>query len=113
MSDKTASVSDAEWAASLSVEDLDLLINRCVHERDMKGISAALHLMAVKDPARAEHWRSTLLLAVEVAQARHATTQKPDTADAMLADLERRMEDEQNFQNLAWRPTSKPEEGKP
>jgi hypothetical protein len=78
---RAASVSDAEWAASLSVEDLDLLINRCVHERDMQGISAALHLMAVKDPARAEHWRSTLLLAVEVAQARHATTQEPEAGE--------------------------------
>lgn len=66
--------SDAEWAASLSVADVDLLINRCVKARDMQGISAALHLMAVKDPDRAQMWRDTLLLAVEVGRARHEET---------------------------------------
>jgi hypothetical protein len=60
--------SAAEWAASLSVADVDTIISRCVEDRDFKGLSSALHLMAVKDPKRAEHWRSTLLLAVEVAR---------------------------------------------
>lgn len=66
--------SDAEWAASLSVADVDLMLNRCVQAKDFQGISAALHLLAVKDPNRAETWRNTLLLAVEVGRARHEET---------------------------------------
>lgn len=61
-----------EWAASLTVADLDVILNRCVQDRDFRGLSAALHLMAVKDPHRAEVWRETLLLGVEVGKARHA-----------------------------------------
>jgi hypothetical protein len=72
-------VTDAEWAASLSVADVDLLINRCVKAKDMQGIGAALHLMAVKDPDRAEQWRTALTLAVEVGKARHEMFAKGDS----------------------------------
>lgn len=64
MTEKT--VSDADWAANLSVADLDVLLERCLQARDFQGLSATLHLMAVKDPQRAERWRETLLLAVAV-----------------------------------------------
>jgi 3-keto-L-gulonate-6-phosphate decarboxylase len=67
---RPADQSTAEWAASLTVADVDLLINRCVKTKDMQGIRAALHLMGVKDPGRAEQWRTALALAVEVGERR-------------------------------------------
>jgi hypothetical protein len=79
-------MSHAEWAAGLTVADLDLLINRCVQERDFKGLSAALHLMAVKDPSRAEHWRDTLLLAVDLGRAAREPSQTSANVDAVPAD---------------------------
>lgn len=69
---KGAYVSNAEWAASLTVADVDTILNRSVQERDFKGLSAALHLMAVKDPHRAEEWRDMLRLGVALGEARHA-----------------------------------------
>lgn len=48
-----------------------MLINRCVKAKDMQGIGAALHLMAVKNPDRAEQWRTALSIAVKVGLARH------------------------------------------
>jgi hypothetical protein len=68
--DADCSVTDAEWAASLTVQDVDLIINRCVRAKDMQGIGHALHLMAVKDPYRAEQWRTALSVAVEIGLAR-------------------------------------------
>ena len=68
------------WAATLSVADVDLLINRCVKAKDMQGIGAALHLMAVKDPYRAEQWRTALSVAVEIGKARHAMTASDEGA---------------------------------
>lgn len=61
-----------EWAASLSVADVDRIINRCVQTKDFRGLKAALHLMAVKDPDRASHWREVLLLGVALGRARIA-----------------------------------------
>lgn len=76
---------DAEWAANLTAHDLDAIISRCVQARDFKGLSAALHLMAVKDPHRAEHWRDTLLLCVNVVRdstpARSSCGHSPDCGD--------------------------------
>jgi 3-keto-L-gulonate-6-phosphate decarboxylase len=65
--------SDAEWAASLTVADVDTILNRCVQQRDFTGLAAGLRLMAVKDPRRAEEWMDTLRLGVALGQARHGT----------------------------------------
>lgn len=66
-----ASATNAEWAASLTVADLDTILNRCVQARDFKGLEAGLCLMAVKDPRRAEEWMDTLRIGVAIGQARH------------------------------------------
>jgi hypothetical protein len=58
-------------APEFTVEQLDWIINRAVKDRDFQAISAALHVLAVQAPDRAEQWRQTLLLAVRVGKAAH------------------------------------------
>lgn len=55
-----------------TVAQLDAVMGEAVRRKDFIAIKAALTLLAVQAPDRAEAWRQTLLLAVEVGKARIA-----------------------------------------
>jgi hypothetical protein len=43
-----------EWAARLSAADVEAIFHAALREHDMLGVVAALELLAVKDPHRAQ-----------------------------------------------------------
>lgn len=43
-----------EWAARLSAADVEAIFHAALRKHDMRGVVAALELLAVKDPRRAQ-----------------------------------------------------------
>jgi hypothetical protein len=66
----SAEVSNAEWIASLTAEQVMTGIARAIEARDWTAMEGLLKILAVKDPEKADAVYAALL----IASARHAAT---------------------------------------
>jgi hypothetical protein len=49
-----------EWAARLSAADVETIFHAALQGHDMRGVVAALELLAVKDPRRAQELKDLI-----------------------------------------------------
>lgn len=59
-----------EWAAALSADQVEQIFHAELGKGDIRGVEAALRLMAVKDPHRAQELMDLCRMALVVADAR-------------------------------------------
>lgn len=57
------------YTDGLTPDVLETIVHAALKAHDLKGVEAALMLMAVRDPYRCEQLRDTLLAALAVAEA--------------------------------------------
>ncbi len=61
-------MTNAEWAAALTPDQVLAIIHACLKDRDWPGLDCALKLLAVKDPDLAQATMDTMRLGVKLAE---------------------------------------------
>lgn len=76
-----------EWAAALSPGDCELIVHGALRAGDMEAVVAAMHLLATKDPHRAQQLLDVVQVALDVAKAGPGTV--AEELRAMASQIDR------------------------